>query len=49
MRFLKYISLISILVIALIYTTNITAIPNKIILLDGENLNINTVFGVNIN
>lgn len=49
MKKIKIFSLFSILLIVLIYTTNITSIPKKIILIDGENPNINTVFGVSIN
>lgn len=39
----KIFSLISMLLIILIYTTNLTTIPSNIILLDGEEPNINTV------
>ena len=38
--------IIIILLILLIYVTNISNIPNKIILLDGENLDLKTIFGV---
>lgn len=38
--------IIIILLIVLIYVTNISNIPNKIILLDGEILNLKTIFGV---
>lgn len=38
--------IIIILLIVLIYVTNISNIPNKIILLDGENLDLKTIFGV---
>jgi len=48
MKIFKRIILISILLIILIYVTNITSIPDSIILFKGENLNLNTVFGVNI-
>jgi len=37
-----------ILLVILAYVTNITSIPDSIILFKGENLNLNTVFGVNI-
>ena len=48
MKIFKRLILILILLIILIYVTNITSIPDKIILFKGENLNLNTVFGVNI-
>jgi len=48
MKIFKRIILILILLIILIYVTNITSIPDSIILFKGENLNLNTVFGVNI-
>ncbi|MBQ3144995.1 MAG: PDZ domain-containing protein [Clostridia bacterium] len=48
MKILKKIILIIVLLILLIYVTNITSIPDSIILFKGENLNLNTVFGVNI-
>jgi len=48
MKIFKRIILILILLIILIYVTNITSIPDNIILFKGENLNLNTVFGVNI-
>ena len=34
------------LLLILIYVTNITAIPNKIVLFEGEKHNLETVFGV---
>ena len=40
--------IISILLILLIYVSNITSIPNKIILFEGEKLSIKTVLGLNI-
>lgn len=49
MKKVKFFSLISILLIALIYATNITTIPDNIILLEGEELNVDTVIGVTIN
>lgn len=48
MKKIKIFSLLIILIIALIYTTNITAIPSKVILLEGEKLNLSTLLGVNI-
>lgn len=44
-KFLKII-LILILIIVLVYVTNITSIPDSIILLQGENLNIKTILGL---
>lgn len=41
--------LISVLLIALIYVSNITNIPNSIILFREEKLKINTVFGISLN
>lgn len=38
--------LILILIIVLVYVTNITSIPDSIILLQGENLNIKTILGL---
>ena len=40
--------IVLILLIILIYTSNITSIPNSIILFQNENLNLNTMLGVNI-
>ena len=40
--------LIFVLLLILVYVTNITAIPNKIILFEGEDLNLGTIFGVNL-
>lgn len=48
MKLLKRIFLISFLLILLIYVTNITSLPNSVILFHGEKLDITTVFGVNI-
>ena len=39
--------LILILLIVLVYVTNITSIPDSIILLQGENLNLKTILGIN--
>ena len=43
---LKNIFLILFLIIALIYITNITAIPNNIVLFEGEDLHLGTIFGI---
>lgn len=40
--------IVSFLILLLIYVTNITSIPNNIVLFQGETLKINTVFGVNL-
>ena len=45
MRF-KKIVLLLLLIVVLIYVTNITSIPNKIILFNGESLTLNTIFGL---
>ena len=39
--------LILIMFIVLVYVTNITSIPDSIILLQGENLNLKTILGIN--
>lgn len=39
---------IAFLIVCLIYVTNITGVPKNIILFQGERLNLNTVFGINI-
>lgn len=46
MKLLKKITLIFILLIVLVYVTNITSIPKKIILFEGETLELGTVFGI---
>ena len=46
MKLLKKILLILSLCIVLIYVTNITGIPKKIVLFEGENLDLGTIFGV---
>lgn len=46
MKKLSLILCIIILLVILIYTCNINNIPNSIILLEGENLSLNTLFGV---
>lgn len=48
MKNVKKIFIVSFLILLLIYVTNITSIPNNIVLFQGENLNVNTVFGVNL-
>lgn len=48
MKKIKIFSLFSMLIIALIYTTNVTSIPNNIIMLDGESLNVHTVVGITV-
>ena len=49
MKKLKPFLLIIFLTIVLVYITNITQIPNSIILFKGENVNLGNIFGVNIN
>lgn len=46
LNFIKKIFLIIILLIILAYVTNITGIPKKIILFEGETLNLGTIFGI---
>lgn len=46
MKFLKKIFLEFILIIILVYVTNITGIPEKVILFESESLNLGTVFGI---
>lgn len=48
MKILKKILLVMILLIIFIYVTNVTNIPNEIILFKGENLNLHLVFGLKI-
>lgn len=48
MKKIKIFSLISILLISLIYATNVNAIPGSVILMDGEELTVSTVIGLNI-
>ena len=45
---LIFILLLSFLFVVYIYTTNITLIPQSIILIQGENLNLSTLWGINI-
>lgn len=46
LKFFKKIFLIIFLLIVLVYVTNITAIPKKIILFEGENLDLGAIFGI---
>lgn len=46
MKFLKNFFIIFGLLIILIYVTNISGIPKKVILFEGEDLNLGTVFGI---
>lgn len=48
MKTLKKIFIISFLILLLIYATNITSIPNNIILFQGEKLTLTTVLGLNL-
>ncbi len=48
MKNVKKIFIVSFLILILIYVTNITSIPNSIVLFQGESLQVNTVFGVNL-
>lgn len=48
MKKLKIYLLLIINLIALIYVSNITAIPNDLILFQGETLQLNTVFGIHV-
>lgn len=48
MKKVKKILLILILFILLLYVTNISSIPNSVILMQGENLNLKTVLGLSI-
>ena len=49
MKIIRRIFLILILLITLIYVTNITSIPNSIVLFQGESLELGTIFGIYIN
>jgi len=46
LNYLRKILIITMLLIALIYTVNITNIPEKIILFEQEELNLNKIFGI---
>lgn len=48
MKLYKKILLILILIIIYTYVCNISMLPNSIILMQGETLNLNTIFGLNI-
>ena len=48
MKKIRRMFLLIFLLIILIYVTNITAIPNNVILFKGENINLGTVFGIYI-
>ena len=48
MKVIKRLSLIIILMIIYIYTLIISYIPDNLIVFEGENLNINTILGINI-
>lgn len=48
MKKIKVTILISILLILLIYTSNITSIPDNLVLFQGEKINLKTVFGLSI-
>lgn len=48
MQYFKKVLLILVLLIILIYVTNITSIPNSVILFKGEQLNLYTVFGIDV-
>lgn len=48
MKIIKKIFIVSFLILLLIYVTNITSIPDNIVLFQGENLKLNTVFGLNL-
>lgn len=49
MKILKKLFIISFLILLLIYVTNISAIPSNIVLIQGEKIDIGTVFGVELN
>ena len=46
MRKTKCIFIIFILTVLLIYISNISNIPNSLVLLEGEKINLNTLFGI---
>lgn len=48
MKTVRKIFIVSFLILILIYVTNITSIPDNIILFQGEKLSINTVLGVSL-
>lgn len=47
-RTLKMLLLVFFLLIVYVYTLMLSAIPDKLILFEGENLNMKTIFGINI-
>lgn len=49
MKKIKIFSLLSFLLIALVYTSNLMSIPDKVILIDGEELKLNTIAGITVN
>ena len=49
MKKIRTVIFILMLLIILAYVTNITAIPNSIILFEGENLNLGNIFGLYLN
>lgn len=49
MKKIKIFSLLSFLLIALIYASNVMSIPDNVILIDGEELKLNTIAGVTVN
>lgn len=48
MKILKKISVISLLLVILIYVTNISAIPNNLVVFQGEEIKLNTILGIKI-
>lgn len=48
MKNIKKIFIVSFLILVLIYVTNITSVPDNIVLFQGESIEISTVLGVNI-
>ena len=48
MKFIKKFLIIIVITIIYIYTCNITMMPNNIILMQGETLNLNTIFGLGL-
>ena len=48
MKYIKKIILITFLCLILVYVTNITAIPDKIVLFENEKLNLGQIFGITI-
>ncbi len=48
MKIIKKIFIVSFLILLLIYVTNITSIPDNIVLFQGENIKLKAVFGLNL-